>query len=180
MLFRDKPASVLYLENCLMHPPTFPGTLSEYDYLREVHFEAIGGFKNQTEVSEIVGDLWGGICAKITIAIIIVSVRSLECGKSEKKSLDKSLDYLTERQSSVLLNAKAIGHPYFELDKDLVIKRAENSLPFLMSGREPKVVLQYEMQTTNQIRQVREDAMSKVPPSLILRTFMEGISSFTL
>jgi hypothetical protein len=180
MLFRDKPASVLYIENCLINPPPFLGTLSELDYLREVHFEAIGGLKNQTEVSEIVGDLWGGICSKITIAIMIVSVRSLECSKSEKRSLDKSLDYLTERQRSVLLNAKAIARPYFEVDEELVIGRAENSLSFLMSGRQPNVVLQYEMQVTNQIRQVREDAMSKVPSSLILKTFMEGISSFTL
>ena len=44
MLFQDKPLSVIYVEECLINPPVFPGTQDLTTYLNEVHLLALGGF----------------------------------------------------------------------------------------------------------------------------------------
>jgi hypothetical protein len=194
VIFRDKPISVIYIDSCLINPPTFPGTINTNLYLEQLHFEALGGDKSLEEISEIVGEIWGIICVKVVIATSIIGVYSDTASNHEKKSLEKVLDKLLKKQKQTISLTRSIGFledntikvqgqnielPQLKLDMKIVSDSAAKSSKFLLSARDPDVVLEYELNVGQHIRAVRVNAVNAFAPRRLQELLYDGIEEFT-
>ena len=194
MIFRDKPTSVIYIDSCLINPPAFPGTVNTNLYLEKLHFEALGGDKSLEEISEIVGEIWGIICVKVVIATSIIGVCSDTASNHEKKSLEKVLDKLLKKQKETISLTRSIGFledntikvqgqnielPQLKLDMKIVSDSAAKSSKFLLSARDPDIVLEYELNVGQHIRAVRVNAVNAFAPSRLQELLYDGIEELT-
>ena len=194
MIFRDKPISVIYIESCLINPPAFAGTFHTNLYLEQLHFEVLGGDKSLEEISEIVGEIWGIICVKVVIATSIIGVCSDTASNHEKKSLEKVLDKLLKKQKETISLTRSIGFledntikvqgqnielPQLKLDMKIVSDSAAKSSKFLLSARDPDIVLEYELNVGQHIRAVRVNAVNAFAPSRLQELLYDGIEELT-
>jgi len=194
VIFRDKPTSVIYIDSCLINPPAFPGTVNTNLYLEKLHFEALGGDKSLEEISEIVGEIWGIICVKVVIATSIIGVCSDTASNYEKKSLEKVLDKLLKKQKETISLTRSIGFledntikvqgqnielPQLKLDMKIVSDSAAKSSKFLLSARDPDIVLEYELNVGQHIRAVRVNAVNAFAPSRLQELLYDGIEELT-
>jgi hypothetical protein len=194
VIFRDKPISVIYIDSCLINPPAFPGTLNTNLYLEQLHFEALGGDKSAEEISEIVGGIWGTICVQVVIATSICAFYSESASNHEKKSLEKVLEKLTNKQKQVITLTRSIGFlenntirvqgqdielPQLKLDMKIVSAFAAQSSQFLLNARDPKTVLEYELNVGQHIRSVRINAVNAFAPSKLQELLYDGIEELT-
>ena len=179
MIFRDKPTSVIYIDSCLINPPAFPGTVNTNLYLEKLHFEALGGDKSLEEISEIVGEIWGIICVKVVIATSIIGACSDTASNYEKKSLEKVLDKLLKKQKETISLTRSIELPQLKLDMKIVSDSAAKSSKFLLSARDPDIVLEYELNVGQHIRAVRVNAVNAFAPSRLQELLYDGIEELT-
>jgi hypothetical protein len=194
VILRDKPISVIYIDSCLINPPAFPGTLNTNLYLEKLHFEALGGDKSLEEISEIVGEIWGIICVKVVIATSIIGACSDTASNYEKKSLEKVLDKLLKKQKETISLTRSIGFledntikvqgqnielPQLKLDMKIVSDSAAKSSKFLLSARDPDIVLEYELNVDQHIRAVRVNAVNAFAPSRLQELLYDGIEELT-
>lgn len=173
MLFRDKSPEVIYFEECLINPPTFPGTLPTARYLDEVAIELIAGYKTLDTASEIVGEVWGTMCANIVIASCIASEVMENGTKRDAKAIDAAFNKLISKQNQIK------SHSPSRLNMYLVSEAASRSLRYLISGGQPNTVLQTEMSVTSDIQNVRYLAVKQYAPSRLREYLYDGIESLT-
>ena len=173
MILKDKSPVVIYFEECLINPPTFPGTLPTEKYLDEITMEFIAGYRTLEEVSEIVGEVWGTMCAHVVIAGCIASVAQETCSKAEAKSIDKSFNKLIERQN------KLKQHSPNKLYLNLVSDGAAKSLRYLIDAGQPNTVLQSELSVGKHIQDIRYNALKQYAPSALREYLYDGIESLT-
>lgn len=194
MIFRDKPISVIYINSCLTNPPVFPGTINTNVYLEQLHFEVLGGEKSAEEISQIVGEIWGVICVKVVIATSIIGVRADNASNHEKKSLEKALEKLLKKQKELITLIRSIGFLEnntiriqgqdielfrLKLDMNIVSESAAKSAQFLLSARDPDIVLEYELNVGKDIRSVRIDSVNSFAPSRLQEYLYDGIEELT-
>ncbi len=189
MIFKSKTNSIIYFENCLLNPPVFPGTLSSEKYLTELHFEALGNFKSDNELSELVGEVIGTICTNIIIGVAILEVSRLLDSKNEVKKLENLFQLLIEKEKRHIAMALNVGNitdeystirgiklPSSTLNKQVMANSASRNLRYLISARNDDVRLESEMGIVDSIRAVRINALNQLPPSLLKRKLFEGIN----
>ena len=167
----------------------FPGTLSTEKYLTELHFEALGNFKSDNELSELVGEVIGTICTNIIIGVAILEVSRLLDSKNEVKKLENLFQLLIEKEKRHIAMALNVGNitdeystirgiklPSSTLNKQVMANSASRNLRYLISARNDDVRLESEMGIVDSIRAVRINALNQLPPSLLKRKLFEGIN----
>jgi hypothetical protein len=194
VIFRDKPLSVIYFDSCLINPPVFPGAIDTIDYLEQLHFKALGGDKSAEEISEIVGEIWGRICTQTVIAISIIGFLSESASIYEKRSLEKSFEKLIKKQKKLIVLTRSVGIlenktikiqgqdielPQLKLDMKIVSEFAAKSSQFLLSARDPDVILEYERTVGENIRSVRINSINNFAPSRLRDNLYDGIEELT-
>ena len=173
VIFKDKLPVVIYFEDCLINPPTFPGTLPTEKYLDQVTMEYISGLRTLEEVSEIVGEVWGTMCANIVIAGCIASVAQETCSKNEAKTIDKLFDKLIAKQNKM----KQLSPNQLYLN--IVSQGAAKSLRYLIDAGQANTVLQAELQVGKHIQDIRYNALKQYAPSALREYLYDGIESLT-
>ena len=194
MIFKDKPLSVMYFEECLINPPTYPGTLNMIQYLDKLHFETIGGFYSVEEISDRIGDIYAEVCIKTVIASCITSIREVSGSKSEIKALNKLVNVLTKKQltyislvrqigstgnNPIKVNNSIISIPDIKLDMEIVADSAAKGLRVLLDSRQPDIIMESEMNVTEDFRKFRYESMNKIAPSTLKKVFYDGIHELT-
>jgi len=164
---------VIYFEECLINPPTFPGTLSAEKYLDQMTMEFVSGYRTLEEISEIVGEVWGTMCANIVIAGCIASVAMESCSKAEAKSIDNAYNKLIAKQS------KLKQHSPQQLYLNIASKGAAKSLRYLIDAGQGNTVLQSELSVGRNIQDVRYNALKQYAPSVLREYLYDGIESLT-
>jgi len=173
VIFKEKPPVVIYFEECLINPPTFPGTLPTEKYLDQVTMEFISGYRTLEEVSEIVGEVWGTMCANVVIAGCIASVALESCTKNEAKAIDKVFDRLVMKQNRLK------QHSPSELYLNLVSQGAAKSLRYLIVAGQGNTVLESELSVGRNIQDIRYNALKQYAPSVLREHLFDGIESLT-
>ena len=193
MIFSNKPDSVIYFEECLINPPTFPGALPTSKYLDDLHYGAMGGNFNAEELSVRVGEVLGSICVKVVIASAILGFRSTVGNRSETKKLEKAMISFTRKSLADVQLSKSVGNvgmtinlkeneyslPGLELIPEVLAQAAAENLNFLIQAMRPDTVLQYERLVRSEIINVRIEAMSSIRPSSLTAEFYGGIQELT-
>ena len=194
MIFRDKPLSALYIDLCLTNPPAFPGTFDTTRYIDNLHYETLGGTLTLEEISERVGEIWGSVCSKVVIATCIVSYNSKIANNFEKKSLKKSFDKFLQKQNNIINLTRHIGKaqnnvleiegreielPDIKLDTKILTDSAAKSSQFLLSARNPDVVLEYERTVGEKFRALRVSALNEFSPVSVREKLHDGIEELT-
>jgi hypothetical protein len=176
-MFRDKPSSVIYIEECLINPPTFPGAIKTLDYINELYWEFEHGKKTNKEISEIVGEIWGGSMIKVIIANAILASASLEGKKREIKAIAKVRETLMLQQENVVGQTKArwLGI----LDMKIVAGGAAKNFDFLLSLFDSNSVLGFELHVAKHIRSVRSLSVSNFLSTYICTQFEDFIFGLT-
>jgi hypothetical protein len=173
MIFKEKSSVIIYFEECLINPPTFPGTSPTEKYLDQVTMEFISGYRTLEEVSEIVGEVWGTMCANVVIAGCIASVARETCTKSEAKTIDKLFDKLITKQNQLK------QHSPTQLYLNLVSDGAAKSLRYLIDAGQANTVLQSELSVGKHIQDIRFNALKQFAPSALREYLYDGIESLT-
>lgn len=173
MIFKEKSAVVIYFEECLINPPTFPGTLPPEKYLDQVTMEFISGYRTLEEVSEIVGEVWGTMCANVVIAGCIASVAQETCTQSQAKTIDNVFNKLIAKQNRLK------QHSPTQLYLNLVSDGAAKSLRYLLDAGQGNTVLQGELSVGRHIQDIRYNALKQFAPSALREYLYDGIESLT-
>jgi len=173
MIFKAKIPELIYFEKCLINPPVFPGTLPTNKYLEEISIEYLGHFKGINEVSEIIGEVWGGMCTQIVIGVCIAAVLSETGTEQEIKKINAAFEKLLSRQSEL----KGISPSPLNLEK--VSAGAAKNLSYLISASQPNTVLQTEMSVSREIQEIRYDALKQFAPSVLRGHLFDGIEAMT-
>lgn len=173
MIFKGKSAVVIYFEQCLINPPTFQGTLPTEKYLDQVTVEFISGYRTLEEVSEIVGEVWGTMCANLVIAGCIASVALETCTKNEAKVIDKLFDKLVTKQNRLMQYSPS------ELYLNLASQGAAKSLRYLIDAGQQNTILQSELSVSREIQDIRYNALKQYAPSVLREYLYDGIESLT-
>ena len=194
MIFRDKPISVLYFQECLINPPTYPGTLNTIQYLDKLHFDTIGGLYSVEEISERIGDIYAGVCIKNVIASCIIESSESSGNKSETKALYKLLNVLTKKQrtyisltrqigsmgnNSIKVNNSKISIPDIKLDMEVVADSAAKGLKILIDARQPDIIMEGEMNVAEDFWKFRYKIMNNNAPSALKFCLYDGIHELT-
>jgi hypothetical protein len=173
VIFKEKSPVVIYFEECLINPPTFPGTLPAEKYLDQVTMEFISGYRTLEEVSEIVGEVWGTMCANIVIAGCIASIAQETCTKGEAKTIDNLFNKLITKQNRLK------QHSPTQLYLNLVSDGAAKSLRYLIDAGQGNTVLQAELSVGKHIQDIRYNALKQFAPSTLRAHLYDGIESLT-
>ena len=181
MLFQDKPLSLIYVEECLINPPVFPGTQSLTGYLNEVRLLSLGGFESKREISERAGEVLGSLASKAVLATCVIAVRTEAGSKREIRKLNAAFENLlvklgTYRDMVWSLNQHPFGG---DLDMQSVAIGMSKSQRLLTSSTEPDVVLQYELNVGAHLVAFRYEIMKNFPPSYLREKLWEGIKEMT-
>jgi hypothetical protein len=181
VLFQDKPQSVIYIEECLINPPVFPGTQSLTGYMNEVHLLSLGGFENREEISERVGEVLGSLATMAVLATCIIAVRTQSGSKREIRKLNSAFETLLTKLGIYRDMAWSLNqHPFGgELDKQSVAIGMLKSQRFLASSTEPDVVLESEFNVGPHLVAFRYEIMKNFPPSFLREKLWEGIKEIT-
>ena len=181
MLFQDKPLSVIYVEECLINPPVFPGTQDLTTYLNEVHLLALAGFESSSEISERVGEVLGSLATKIVLAVCIFAVRTELGSKRETRRLNSALNLLSEKSGHYSGMAWSVDqHPFGgELDSRSVAIGMSKSQKMLALSTQPDVVLEYELNVGSHLVAFRYQVMRNFAPSYLRDKLWEGIKEMT-
>lgn len=184
----------MYFQECLINPPTYPGTLNTNQYLDQLHFDTIGGRYSVQEISERIGDIVAGICIKNVIASSIIESSESSGSKSETKALYKLLNVLTKKQMSITSLARQIGSmgnnsinvnnskisiPDVKLDMEIVADSAAKGLRILLDAREPDIILESEMEVNDDFRKFRYKILNNNAPSVLKFGLYDGIKELT-
>ena len=184
----------MYFQECLINPPTYPGTLNTIQYLDQLHFDTIGGRYSVQEISERIGDIVAGICIKNVIASSIIESSESSGSKSETKALYKLLNVLTKKQVSYISLARQIGTtghnsvrvnnsnisiPDIKINMEIVSDSAAKGLKFLLDAREPDVILESEMDVNDDFRKFRYKILNNNAPSVLKFSLYDGIKELT-
>ena len=181
MLFQDKPLSVIYVEECLINPPVFPGTQDLTTYLNEVHLLALGGFESRSEISERVGEVLGSLATKNVIAMCILAVRTELGSKREARNLNSAFKLLLEKSGHFSDVAWYVDqHPFGgELDSRSVAIGMSKSQKMLALSTQPDVVLEYELNVGAHLVAFRYQVMRNFAPSYLRDKLWEGVKEMT-
>ena len=181
MLFQDKPLSVIYVEECLINPPVFPGTQDLTTYLNEVHLLALGGFESRSEISERVGEVLGSLAEKMVIATCIVAVRAELGSKRETRRLNSAFELLLEKSGHYSGMAWSVDQHRFggELDSRSVAIGMSKSQKMLVFATQPDVVLEYELNVGTHLVAFRYQVMRNFAPSYLRDKLWEGVKEMT-
>ncbi len=176
-MFRDKPSSVIYIEECLLNPPIFPGTLNTLEYIKELSLEFNQGKKSSNEISEIVGEIWGASCINVIIANSILFNSALSGNKREIKAVRKVRELLMLKVENIVGQTKALWSS--TLDMHIVANGAAKNFDILITVGDVDSILGFELYVDENIRLARRVAVSNFSPTT-LRTYLEdGIFALT-
>lgn len=181
MLFQDKPLSVIYVEECLINPPAFPGTQDLTTYLNEVHLLALGGFESRSEISERVGEVLGSLAVKIVLASCIVGIRTTLGSKREIRKLNAAFNILMKKSADYVSMAWSVDEHQFggELDRKSVAIGMSKNMKMLAQSTQPDVRLEYEMNVGAHLVSLRHQVMKNFAPSYLKDKLWEGIKGMT-
>ncbi len=169
----DAAEALQYFENCLIKPPTFPGTLNSEDYLREISYEYAGRIRSFSEASEIVGEILGGELVKVVIALCIWAVTEENCSPKDARKLSKALEKVYANTNKVLKK-----WPY-ELDMERAAVGAAQNLRYLQSAGKPKVRLQSELNSGLEFSELRYKCVREYSPVRLRELLFERIEELT-
>jgi hypothetical protein len=169
----DVSLALEYFANCLIKPPTFPGTRKPEDYLQELSYEFAGGFRDLNQVSEIVGEVFGAEMVKVVIALCIYSAAQENCSAKESLQLDKALEKVYERTNKLVKN-----WPY-QLDMERTAVGAARNLNYLIGSGKPKVTLQTELNLGPEFATLRYQCVREFSPVRLRELLFERIVEIT-
>jgi hypothetical protein len=181
LLFQDKPLSVLYIEECLINPPVFPGTKDISSYLNELHFAALAGYATKAQLSEQVGGVLGSLASKFVIAACIVSVRTEFGKKREIRKLNSAMKTLEGKLGGYSNKSWSLDqYPWGgNIDLERVAIGMAKNQQFLSMSTEPDVVLEYELNVGTHFVAFRYQVMRNFTPSYLREKLWEGIKQVT-
>ena len=181
VLFQDKPQSVIYIEECLINPPVFPGTQNLTSYLDELHLLSLGGFENTRKISEMAGEVLGSLANKAVLAACIIAVRTQLGSKREIRKLNTAFETLLAKSGNYGSKTWSLNqHPFGgELDKHRVAIGMSKSQKFLALSTEPDVVLEYELNVGSHLVAFRYEIMKNFSPSYLRDKLWDGIKQVT-
>ena len=135
--------------------------------------EFVSGYRTLEEISEIVGEVWGTMCANLVIAGCIASEAMESCSKAEVKSIDNAYNKLISKQN------KLKQHGPHQLYLNIASKGAAKSLRYLIDAGQENTVLQSELSVGRNIQDVRYNALKQYAPSVLREYLYDGIESLT-
>lgn len=192
MIFSNPSLAAMYFEECLINPPSLPGTVSTLRYLDQLHIEAIGGYLDSEELSVRIGEVIGTIARKTVVAILILTLEQSAGSKDTVRKLNKKFEQLVSKNQKVVQIAlhqvgktsptrTSFGN--FDLTINLNLEKvtivAAQSLEYLIAGQGADITFEEELRVTPSIKGVRARALNLVPPSQLRSMLFEGISELT-
>lgn len=181
MFFRDKHIASIYIESCLINSPRMPHLLSTSDYFFQLHMEFLGGFRTQDEISEIVGEVLGVLIVKRIICECIVSFCREKSKKYELRSILSSRDLLLSKIDELSKQCLALYAPAQKnfLNDVVLAQGMAKNLNFLLSARQPGIVLEYELSVGLHLVQFREEVMKSFPEEFLKQQMSKVIKQLT-
>ena len=181
MLFQDKPLSVLYIEECLINPPVFPGTENLTTYLNELNSAALAGYATKAQLSAEVGGVLGSLASKFVMAACIVSVRTEIGKKREIRKLSTAMNILEGKLGGYSDKTwNSLQYPWGgTLDNDVIAINMAESQRFLALSTQPDVVLEYELNVGAHLVAFRYQVMRNFAPSLLRDKLWDAIKQVT-
>jgi hypothetical protein len=162
-----------YFENCLIHPPTYPGTLGPAEYLLELGYELTGNFKNLDEVSEQVGETLGSELVKVVIALCIKTITQESISSKEVKKLEKALIKVYNRKDLLVRSWR------YQVNMEKVAAGAARNLNYLIEASKPNVTLQTELNVDSSLSDYRQSCLEEFSPVRLRELLAEEIRGLT-
>ena len=169
----DAPTAHQYFEQCLIKPPTFPGTLKPEDYLLEISYEFVGGTRDLIEVSEIVGEIVGAEMVKVVIAQCIWAAIDEECSPRDSRKAEKALEKVVSNSNRIMKSWS------YQLDMERVAVGAARNLNYLIGAGKPKVTLQNEMNLGSDFSDLRYKCVREYSPVRLRELLFDRIVEVT-
>jgi hypothetical protein len=162
-----------YLKECLISPPALAGVLDSVNYLKELNYELMSGYRDVDNYSEAVGTIIGGEIVNLLIARCIHTYAAEKNNNRQSLRYTTNLNQLYNRRDAIVRNSKQ------PLNVRLFTIGAGLNRDYLISAIDSKTILQTEINASAEMKNLRSSALKSFSPSQLVEEFHDEIRAIS-